>query len=89
MMYLVELHGHGTSFWPGSSGAPTEWTALTKEPRSSMSAQGGAAHPGHDAHRHRDIGGVGDLDAELGDLAAERAHAERHDVHGAARACSR
>ena len=25
-MYLVWLHGHGTSAWPGSSGAPTEWT---------------------------------------------------------------
>ena len=23
-MYLVSLHGHGTSAWPGSSGAPTE-----------------------------------------------------------------
>ena len=23
-MYLVSLHGHDTSFWPGSSGAPSE-----------------------------------------------------------------
>src|SRR5690606_12367269 len=35
-MYLVELHGQGTSRWPGASGAPTLWTALTKPPRSSM-----------------------------------------------------
>ena len=36
-MYLVSLHGHGTSACPGASGAPTEWTARTKEPRSSIS----------------------------------------------------
>src|SRR6476620_2825700 len=29
-MYLVSLHGHGTSAWPGSSGAPTECMAGTK-----------------------------------------------------------
>src|SRR6476659_3441445 len=28
-MYLVSLHGHGTSAWPGSSGAPTECMAGT------------------------------------------------------------
>ena len=33
-MYLVSLHGHGTSFWPGSSGAPIECRALTKKPSS-------------------------------------------------------
>src|SRR6202012_280044 len=33
-MYLVSLHGHGTSFCPGSSGAPTECNALTKKPSS-------------------------------------------------------
>ena len=33
-MYLVSLHGHGTSFWPGSSGAPMECSALTKKPSS-------------------------------------------------------
>ena len=31
-MYLVGLHGHGTSAWPGCSGAPTECTARTKNP---------------------------------------------------------
>src|SRR5690606_28796483 len=30
VMYFVSLHGHGTSCSPGSSGAPTEWTALTQ-----------------------------------------------------------
>ena len=28
-MYFVSLHGHGTSAWPGSSGAPTECSAGT------------------------------------------------------------
>ena len=29
-MYLVSLHGHATSAWPGSSGAPTECRPGTK-----------------------------------------------------------
>ncbi len=37
-MYLFSLQGHGTSFWPGSSGAPTEWTAGTKKPSSPMAS---------------------------------------------------
>ena len=40
-MYLTELHGHGTSACPGSSGAPTEWTALTNDPVSSISRSAG------------------------------------------------
>ena len=31
-MYLVALQGHGTSFWPGSSGAPTVCMQGTKWP---------------------------------------------------------
>ena len=31
-MYLVSLHGHGTSASPGASGLPTECTAGTKKP---------------------------------------------------------
>src|SRR5512133_1063731 len=31
-MYLVGLHGHATSFWPGCSGAPTVWTQGTNSP---------------------------------------------------------
>ncbi len=34
-MYLFSMfgsHGHGTSSWPGSSGAPTECTHGTKKP---------------------------------------------------------
>jgi len=35
-MYLTELHGHGTSRWPGASGAPTEWMARTNDPLPSI-----------------------------------------------------
>ena len=31
-MYLMGLHGHGPSFWPGSSGAPTVCMQGTKWP---------------------------------------------------------
>ena len=40
-MYFVALHGHGTSAAPGSSGAPTEWTARTNEPRCSIHRSAG------------------------------------------------
>ncbi len=40
-MYLTELQGHATSAWPGSSGAPTEWTARTNDPVSSIERSAG------------------------------------------------
>jgi hypothetical protein len=40
-------------------------------------------HPRHHPHRGRDIGRVGELDADVGDRRAERAHRERHDIHRA------
>ena len=46
--------------------------------------EGALAHPGHDPHRGRDVGGVGELDADVGDPRAQRAHRERDDVHRAA-----
>src|SRR5512142_2821238 len=42
-MYLTVLHGHGTSAWPGSRGAPTECTHRTNDPLSSIAAS--AAEP--------------------------------------------
>ncbi len=42
------------------------------------------AHAGHDAHVEHDIDAVGQLDADLGEGRANRAHGERHHVHGAA-----
>ncbi len=40
-MYFSELQGHGTSAWPGDSGAPTECTALTNDPLSSIARSAG------------------------------------------------
>ena len=37
-MYLVLLHGHGTSACPGASGTPTECTHRTNDPDSSIAA---------------------------------------------------
>jgi len=41
------------------------------------------AHAGHDPHRDRDVGGVGELDPDVRDVRPERAHAERDHVHRA------
>ena len=43
----------------------------------------GAAHPGHRAHADRDVGRVGQLDADVRERRAEGPHAEGHDVHRA------
>ena len=66
-----------------------EWVADRVEARHEVAVgakdvEGSLAHAGHDAHRHRHVGGVGDLDADVGDLGAERAHREGHHVHRAA-----
>ena len=42
------------------------------------------SHPRHDPHRHGHVGRVRELDADVGDRGPERAHRERHHVHGAA-----
>ena len=81
-MYLVSLHGQARRAGP-ASGSPTVCTAGTKSVLPS-SSQRRRAHPGHDPHLDHDIRRVGELDAELGDRRAERAHRERHHVHGAA-----
>ena len=43
-----------------------------------------AAHAGHDAHVEHHVDAVSQLDADLGERRADRAHGERHHVHGAA-----
>ena len=43
----------------------------------------GLAHAGHDFHVDRHVGAVGQLDADVGDRAAQGAHGKRHHVHGA------
>ena len=43
----------------------------------------GAAHSRHDPHARRDIGTVGQLNADVRDRTAERSHRKRHDVQRA------
>ena len=83
-MYLTVLHGHGTSSCPGASGAPTECTARTNDPLSSIARSAGAPIRVMIRIETDHVRRVGDLHPELGDLAAQRAHAERHHVHSAA-----
>jgi hypothetical protein len=40
-----------------------------------------ATDPRHHQHAQRDIGRVGDLDADLRDLRTKRTHRKRHDIH--------
>ena len=42
-----------------------------------------SAHAGHDAHVGDDVGRIGDLDADVGDVGSHRTHAERDHVHRA------
>ncbi len=42
------------------------------------------AHAGHDFHVHGHVGAVRQFDTDVGNRAAQRAHAERHHVHRAA-----
>ena len=79
-MYFSSLHGHGES----SPGAPTVCRQGTNVPVVAEDVERALAHAGHDPHRDRDVGRVGELDADLGDRRAERAHRERHDVQRAA-----
>ena len=44
----------------------------------------GLAHAGHQLLVHYHIGAVGQFDADVGDVAAQRTHAEGHHIHGAA-----
>ena len=84
-MYLFSAsQGHGTSAWPGASGMPTECRHGTNSPVVAEDLERAVAHPRHDPHRDGHVGRVGELDADVRDRAAERAHRERDDVHGPA-----
>ena len=83
-MYLLSaLQGQGTSACPLASGAPTEWTQGTNSP--SLAQHLERALPMRVMIRMltATYGGVGQLDADVGDGRSEGAHGERHDVHGA------
>ena len=89
-MYFSLLHGHGTSFWPGASGAPTEcMQGTTRLSSLSISAKTGSADARHDAHVDHHVRRIGELHADLRHRRADRPHAERQHVHGAAAHASR
>ena len=84
-MYFSLLHGHGTSFWPGASGAPTVCMhGTTRLSSLSISRKHGSADARHDPHVDDDVRRVGQLHADLRHRRADRPHAERQHVHRAA-----
>ena len=64
--------------------SPSECRPLTNSPSAPSCASAALAHAGHDPHVGDDVRAVGDLDADLGERRAERAHHVRDDVHRAA-----
>ena len=84
-MYLVSLlHGHGTSAWPALQRHADGVHARHELAVAAELLEGGGAHAGHDPHRGDDVRRIGELDADVGLVGAQRAHDERHDVHRAA-----
>ena len=84
-MYLLSaLHGHGTSSSPVGQRRADRVQAGHELPVLAEHVERGLAHAGHDPHRDRDVGRVGELDADVALVGAQRAHAERDDVHRAA-----
>ena len=84
MYFVVGLHGHGTSRLARRERRADRVQAGTKSPSVAEHVERGAAHARHDPHVDDDVGRVGELDADLRDRRAERAHAERDHVHRAA-----
>ena len=74
----------GTSLRPCSSGQPTECTHGTNSPSSPSTSSAGRPIRVMIRIERRDVRGVGQLHADVGDRRAERAHRERHHVHRAA-----
>ena len=80
-MYLVSLQGQGTSSCPSVERHADRVDAGDELAVLAEDLERVGAHPGHDPHRGRDVGRVGELDADVRDRRAERAHREGHDVH--------
>ena len=78
------LQGHGTSVSPSAERRADGVHAGHERAVGAERVEHGRAHAGHDPHVDRDVGRVGDLDADLRDRRTERAHAERDHVHRAA-----
>ena len=67
-MYLFSAsHGHGTSAWPLAQRHADRVQARHELAVVAEHLERASAHPRHDPHRHRDVGRVGDLDADVGD----------------------
>ena len=83
-MYLVSLHGHGTSAWPGASGAPTECRPGRTNPSRSIARSAGVPIRVMIRIETTTYGESVISTPSWAIAAAERAHAERDHVHGAA-----
>ena len=78
------LHGHGDVGLAGLERHADRVHARDELAVGAEHVERALAHAGHDAHAHGDVRGVGELDADVRDRRAERAHRERHDVERAA-----
>ena len=83
-MYFVSLHGQATSFSPGVQRLADRMNAGNELAVGAEQVDNRATHARHDAHVDDDIGAVGDLDADLADVRAQRPHRKRDHVHRAA-----
>ena len=79
-MYFSSLHGQAPDFSPSLERRAGRVQARHEVAVLAEHVQRALAHAGHDPHAHRHVGGVRELDADLGDRRAQRAHAERHHV---------
>ena len=78
---LVVVAGPGNIGLAGAQRRAQRVNGRHEEAVLSHHVQSALAHAGHDPHRDGDIGAVGDLNTQGADRRAERAHAERDDVH--------
>ena len=74
---------------PAPSGAPTECMQGTKWPSAPSTLEHRAAHARHDLHADRDVGAVGQLDADVRDLASRAGPSRTARRTSCGRACSR
>ena len=84
MYFWSLLHGHGTSACAGLERHADRVDARHELAVGAEHVERGLTHAGHDPHARGDVRGVGELDADVRDRRADRAHRERHDVERAA-----
>ena len=83
MYFSLSLHGQATSFCARRERRADRMHARHERAVLAEPVGDRAAHARHDAHVDGDVGGIGDLDADLRDRRADRPHRERHHVHRA------